>query len=378
MKKGLIITIAIIIITLLTGFYFVNQKGQPKQTDADALYDFSTVQRMDLSEKVDVTGNAMLSQNTDLYPAYEATVQKIYSKAGDLVKKGALLMVLDSPLMEDTWTQANSNLQQAQINLSAAQKDLDRCKILLEAQGATQAEVETAQSKVDLYQEQLNLARFKVDQMNQQPDNANFIDSAHQNLLIRAPLDGEVAWISARPGDKVLTQTLLLTMTANNSLEIEAQVDESEIKLVQPGQPVNISSNDQNQTQLTGVVTEVGNIGTDVSGVVNFPIRVKAATASRILKPGMTVDLTIMVESHPNVLSVPSGAVVERRGRTMVAVKKKEGVVFTRVEVGVKSGSNTEITSGLQAGDTIAIPKPKAPKPTQQHNGGMRMNPFGR
>lgn len=378
MKKGLLITFVVIILIILAGFYLVKQKDKAKETNTDAFYDFSKVRLMDLSQTVDTSGNVMLSQNTNLYPAYEATVQKILCKAGDLVKKGGKLMVLESPYLEDQWTQANSNLQQAQINLDAALKDLNRCKVLFEAQGATLQEVETAQSKVYLYQEQLKVARFKMDDLIRKPDNANFIDPNHRSLWICAPFDGEVAWVSARSGDKVLTQTLLITMSADNSLEIEADVDESEIKLVQPGQKVIISGSDQDQPPLTGTVAEVGNIGTEEAGVVNFPIRVKVAKAGRFLKPGMTVDITIEVESHPNVLAVPAGAIIERRGRTMIALQTKDGVIFTRVKAGMNSGSFTEIISGLNEGDTVAVPKPKSTNNPSRNNNRIRMGPFGR
>lgn len=384
MKKAIFIILFILVIGGGLAFYLVNRGNQAREASADSLYDFSTVQRMDLSQKVDATGYVVAMRNTDILPAYEATVKQVFAKAGSPVKQGDLLMVLESPTLEDQWTQANSSRVQAKIGLDAAEKDLERMKILYAAQGTTIDLLEAAQTKVDTLQDQIHSADVKLAALARQPDGANFVAADHREIMIRAPFSGVVAWVYARPGDHALTSTVLASVAEAESPTVEVSVDESDIGSVHKGQKAVVTSSDMEQSEFKGVVTEVASIGKEASGVVTFLVRVKVDPGQTGLKPGMSVDLTIETESHPNILAVPVGAVTNRRGKDMVLLKTGQQVEYTRVETGFKSGGFIEIVSGLNAGDTVATPKPKdssAQSQKQQQGGNnspMRFGGFGR
>lgn len=388
MNRRLVTGLIILAVLAVLGFIIFRPNNQSQTADATILYDYVQAQRMDLSDKVDATGTVVLSENSDIYPAYAATVKQIMCKAGDSVKKGQLLMVLDSPQLAEAWSDAKSSLSQAKINLDLAEKELKRVKALYAIQGATISELDDAQSKADIAREQLLVAQLKLNNLQQKPDDANYFDPKSNKLFIRAPFNGKVAWIESKIGDPVDTQTLILSITSDKGLEIQADIDESEIAMVKLGQPVEVISSDSDQT-MEGVVVAVGNIGKDSSGsnsgsssssgVVNFPVKVKVMQPSLSLRPGMSVDITILANRHSNVLAVPAGAITERRGKKMVAVPAQngKGVKYIRVEVGVQSGNYAEIRSGLQEGQTVAVPQPRINNQdqNQQRNGGgmMRM-----
>ncbi|MGE5581128.1 MAG: efflux RND transporter periplasmic adaptor subunit [Bacillota bacterium] len=386
MKKTVILVLCTVLAVAAAGIYLVKMKARNGNKGIEALYDFSPVQRMDLSEKIEDAGTVVLAKNMDIYPAYEVTVRQINVKTGDQVQKGQLLMVLESPAMKAQWADANSTYRQAVINLDQARKVLQRTKVLYDAQGATIDDLETAQNKVDLYQEQVNNARVKLDQITNIPDDANFMAADHYTLLIKAPFSGTVAWVYSRTGDKVEPQavqnsqtakaiTPMLSLTEKDSLQVEITVDQSEIAMVRLGQKAVVTASDENQTKLDGVVTGVGSVGTNTAGVITYPVRISILKdPNQVLLNGMTVDGTIIISEHPNVLAVPSGALVERRGHTMVGVRQGNNVVFVRVETGVTSNSFTEITSGLKDGDLVAVAKPVVPKNNDNRRGrGMMM-----
>jgi HlyD family secretion protein len=367
MSKKIGIVLLIMAVVAGIAFYFLKSATKDKTADVNLLYNFDTVQRVDLSERVDATGNVVVSNNTDIYPAYSATVQKITVKVGDHVRKGQILMVLDSPSLALEWAQDESAIRQAESALSLARNELNRIKTLFAAEGATRADLDSAQNKYDVALDQLNLARFKLVQLQNNPDHANFIAANHRSLNICAPFDGQVAWLNVRPGDPAATQSSLITIIGSDSLMAEAQVDESEIKAVKPGQPVEITLNDAEQTQIKGTVYAVGNVGTDNSGVIEYPVRIKVNPGNQMIKPQMSVDATIITREYPNALAVPSAAVVERRNRTMVAVREGNQVSYNRVTTGVNNGTYTEILSGLKEGDTIATKKAVS-TPTRNNN----------
>jgi RND family efflux transporter MFP subunit len=359
------------VLVLFTGWLIFRPNQDVKSTNAEALYDFTAAQRMDLSEKVDATGNVLLSKNADIYPAFDATVKQIYCKAGDYVKKGRLLISLDSPQMAESYADALASASQAQVNLNTAIKNWDDTKALLAVQGATVTQENDARDKVNICQQQMQSARLKLDNILQRPDDANFIAANHREILIRAPFEGTIAWINVVTGAHVLPANILLSVAADDALEVEAQVDESEIQMVKPGQKAAITSNDPEQPDLEGVVIEVGTIGATVAGVVNFPVHVKVTGDNQILKAGMSVDITITAAEHPNALAIPVNAVVQRRGKSMVALKDKDSINYVRVETGVQTGTNIEIVSGLKEGDMVGIQRPKSnPQNMNNRSGG--------
>lgn len=365
-KKLVVLGLILSIIVIVTaGFYLYHQKLQKQKESMVIHNEIIRVERRDLSETVDGDGDVVFSTNGGIYPAYKATVQKIHCRAGDKVNKGDLLMVLTSDSLKSSWVEAEYNYQTAKLNLSLAQKALERQKVLYQAQGTTIDELESAQNSVALNEVSLREASSNLELLTQTTDEANFVGSDHRTIMIRAPFNGEVAWVEVKPGQTVSaigssssdssSNNLLLYLVAENSLEVEATVDETDIDQVKSGQKAKVILNDANQTELIGTVTEVGSYGSDDSGVIVFPVRIRLDKARVTIRPQMTADVSIYITSKPDVLAIPSGAVLKIRGKTMV--KKVNGSIseLIEVELGVASASYVEVRSGLGEGDQIMV-----------------------
>ncbi|MGE5577382.1 MAG: efflux RND transporter periplasmic adaptor subunit [Syntrophothermus sp.] len=358
MSKKVMVGISLMVVTgLVVGLWVWTSAGRNQKTATDAAAVAVPVELRDMSEKIEATGTVASSQNGDIYPAYEATVQRIIHQAGETVKKGDLLMVLDSSTLTEQWATAESNVTKAKLNLSQAEDELEQVQILFKAQGATVDEVDSAQKQVALYREELNLAQVSLDGLREKPDGANFFSPGQHKLEIRAPFDGEVAWVNVKPGDKVTTQTLLLNLVAHRAMEITVSVDESEIGQVKPGQRASVALNDADQTEVPGVVSRVGRTGAEESGVVVFPvtIRVDQGRAQARLRPGMSADVTIYASSTGKVLAIPTSAVIDRQGQTLVRLWDPTEPKFVPVILGVRNGSFVEVRSGLKEGDRVML-----------------------
>lgn len=357
---GLIITIAV-----TAGFYLQHRKLEKQKASAVVHSEIVRVERRDLSETVDGDGVVVFSKNGGVYPAYKATVQKISCRAGDKVKRGDLLMVLTSDTLKSSWVEAEHKYQTAKLNLSLAEKELERQKTLYQVQGTTIDEFENAQNNVALNKVSLDEAVSNLELLTQTTDEANFIGSDHRTIMIRAPFNGEVAWVQVKPGQIVSaigssssdssSNNLLLNLVAEESLEVEATVDETDIDQVKPGQEAKVILNDSNQTELYGIVTEVGSYGSDDSGVVVFPVRIRLNKARVTVRPQMTADVSIYITAKPDVLAIPSSAIRNVQGKTMVQKLNGTSPELIEVELGIASASYVEISSGLNEGDRILI-----------------------
>jgi HlyD family secretion protein len=88
----------------------------------------------------------------------------------------------------------------------------------------------------------------------------------------------------------------------------------------------------------------------------------------------MLVDVTIVVNPHPNVLTVPARAVSEQNGKTMVKVLQNGKYVAKQIKLGFKSGENVEVVSGLNEGDQVAVPKLQTQSQSQGQGQGQGQN----
>lgn len=369
MSKKMVVIGLVLMIAVSAGFYLYRQKLQKQQASSALQNEIVRVERRDLSEIVSGDGAVVFSKNGGIYPAYKATVQKILCQAGAKVKKGDLLMVLTSDALKSSWVEAEHKYQTAKLNLAQAQKELERQKTLYKVQGTTIDELETAQNNVDLYRISLSEAHSNLELLTETTDEANFVGSDHRTIMIRAPFDGEVAWVEVKVGQTVSaigsnssdssSNNLLLYLVAEGSLEVEATVDETDIDQVKAGQKAKVTLNDLNQTELYGTVTEVGSYGTEDAGVIVFPVKIQLdQVRDVIIRPQMTADVAIYITSKPNTLAIPSSAVLKLRGKTMVKKVTGPKAELVEVELGQANASYAEVLSGLAEGDRIlVIPK---------------------
>ncbi len=110
-------------------------------------------------------------------------------------------------------------------------------------------------------------------------------------------------------------------------------------------------------TVFRGVVESVAEQGKVISGVVYFEVTVKVTDDSGALKSGMTADVDIIVDERSNVLVIPNAALESFRGLVMARVlDENKEPSFKRVQLGISDGTFTEVISGLEAGEMVAIP----------------------
>ncbi|HEX2954897.1 MAG TPA: HlyD family efflux transporter periplasmic adaptor subunit [Bacillota bacterium] len=411
-KKGSIIVVILISAAAIIGLMINQVHTRTALSRQAVMFDLVPASRMDLSDKIDATGNVVTDKNSAIYPPYNATVKEILVKPGDSVRKGQTLLTLqlkDADLINysSTW---KSSLVQAQENLSIAQNALERQKILFKVQGTTIDEVENAETKVRQYRAQVEEYQLKLQSLVK-----NGVDR-NNDILIQAPFDAVVSWIDVKLAEPVTTTDQLLTLGGDRAIQVEAEVDQGDIDQVRVGLPATITANDVDRTVIPGMVTSFGSTGTTNANVVTFPVVIKPMTAENpglpgdrkklggfpkppgpglpkppklanrsrhgLLKSGMTVDVTIMVNAHPNVLAVPLKAVTKMNGNRFVKVFRQGRYITKKVRVGYANTDYVEIISGLTEGDQVAVARvgdnaQNGSSGNMSKRGGMMGGPMG-
>lgn len=173
-------------------------------------------------------------------------------------------------------------------------------------------------------------------------------------FTLTAPISGVVAELAAREGMTVASGAPLFRINALASVWVDAQVPESLARQVRPGDAAKART-----AALPGIAFEgqVSAVLPDVNPTTRtLTARVELANPSMQLLPGMFVTVQLAPLAEKDVLRVPSEAVIRTGTRSVVMLAEGAGKFRPAdVEIGSEGGGQTEILSGLAAGQRVVV-----------------------
>ncbi len=139
---------------------------------------------------------------------------------------------------------------------------------------------------------------------------------------------------------------------------IDADVDASQVGQVKTGDHVVITTNGA-PGPVAGTVASIGLIANTSSGVATFPLVIDVTGTPSGLYAGASATVSIIYHQLTDVLAVPAAAVRPSGGRTVVYTIVHGRQVARPVTIGLTTGGQTQITSGLTAGERVVVPIPR-------------------
>jgi HlyD family secretion protein len=155
-----------------------------------------------------------------------------------------------------------------------------------------------------------------------------------------------------RPGG---TQFLMLDNI--DAFQVVVPFNEADVASILPGQKVNVAVDALPDLTLTGTVLSVAPTGTSVSGVISYYVTIVIDGKDPRLKDGQTARATVVTQEVNDVLTVPSNAVRQENGRSIVTVVEPNGNESTvSFEPGTVGPERTQVISGLREGQQVVLP----------------------
>jgi len=343
-----------------------------------------------------VTAEAILFplQQAAITPKISAPVKTFYVKRGSRVHKGQLLAVLENRDLSATAQENKGSYSQAEAAFETATvSDLPQevQKAQLDAQAAQ--ELFTAQQKIyssrqELFQQgamprkeldqagvdltnarnQYEIAQKHLDALmavgktQQLKSAAGQLESAKGKYLgaaaqlgyseIRSPIDGVVADRPLYPGEMAAAGAALLTVMDTSQVIARAHVPQREAALLKAGDKTSLTVPGE-QDPVEGKITLVSPALDPNSTTVE--IWVQATNPNGRLKPGTSVQLSMVAQTIPDALVIPAvGLLTGQDGRTSVMQVSADSHAHQKnIKVGIRQGDEVQVTEGLQAGDQI-------------------------
>jgi Cu(I)/Ag(I) efflux system membrane fusion protein len=173
-------------------------------------------------------------------------------------------------------------------------------------------------------------------------------------VTLRAPISGVVAELGVREGMTVAPGSALFKLVDLSTVWVNAEVPETQAGWLRPGSPVRARVAAYPETLFEG---SVGAILPEVAAATRtVRARIELANPGERLKPGMFATLSFSAQPGRDAVLVPSEAVIRSGARDVVIVALGEGRFrAAQVQVGAESGGQSEIRSGISAGDNVVL-----------------------
>ncbi|GGE87317.1 efflux RND transporter periplasmic adaptor subunit [Massilia psychrophila] len=346
------------------------------------------VGRGTLVRDASVNGRVVAAISPTLYATALSTVT-LKTNAGDAVKKGDVLAVLESPDLMDALKREQSSYSQleaevarqqilakkqkllaqreadsAEIDRLSAQRTLERydsvgqvgiiAKIdfqkAKDALSSAQIRASHATKAAALESEDVALAlKTKVNELDRQRLSLANARRRFDELTVRAPVDGFVGTLNVQNRSVVAANTPLMTLVDLSKLEVELEVPETYVADMGLGMTAEIMLGDTRATgKLSALSPEV--IKNQVLARVRFD-----GVQPKGLRQSQRVTARLLIEEKPNVVMLPRGPFVDSEGGRFAYVMHDSIAVRTPISLGATSVTAVEILSGVKVGDKVVI-----------------------
>ncbi len=305
-KKKIFIVIGVIAVIAI--FVVINLK---KSSGGEVAVQAEDVKRGDITQVVSASGKIEPETKVQISANISAEIIGLYVEEGDPVRKGQLLVVLDSTKYRAAVERASSTKKSAEATLRKSQNDYKRAKDLYNQNLTSSAQLEDAEANLKLAESQLEQAVASLDQ-------------AKDDLIktkLYSPLNGTVTLLNKEVGEIALgsmfQSDVIMVVSDLSQMRVLAEVDENDVVLVAEGDTTDIEVDAIPDTTLRGIVSERAYTATTrgrgtQEEVTNFEVKIRIIDKVEELRPGMSATVDIRTETRYNVIQVPIQAVTVR------------------------------------------------------------------
>ena len=326
MKK--LITVLIVLIAIgAGGAAYYKTRGGPEPTVTT-----QQITRGDVVDQVGATGTLQAVTTVQVGTQVSGTVDELYADFNSIVKKGQVIARLDPSILQTQVETAKANLVNAEANLERqraavedAQTRLARARELAARSLLPKADLDAAEATAKQAAAQLRSTESQIVQA-RAAVNKSEVDLGH--TIIAAPIDGIVISRNVDRGQTVAASmqapTLFVIAADLTKMQVNANIDESDVGRMRPGQTVRFRVDAYPTEQFIGTVQQVRLNPTTVQNVVTYSTVIDVPNPELKLKPGMTANVNIEIAHRNNVLRIPNAALRFRPTRDTFAALNQE------------------------------------------------------
>lgn len=378
-------------VLLCVALYFFYKMISPSVLRSELL--IGTIEKGRVEETVPASGVVVAESEHILTSVITARLKSLSIKAGEEVKKGDAIVILDKEkeqsrlaslqdknalkkneirkqelVFSDQLLERKTALSVKELKIRRLETELQNKQRLEAIGGSTKEATQRASlaleiAKLEFEQEKSALNNFKASKANileklsiESKMLSRELEELDKKILLSdavATMDGVVSWVKDDIGSEVKEGEELARIVNLNSFKVEGRISASYASALKTGRSVWLRFKDE---ILKGVITNIKPAVAE--GVVNFDVSLEAPS-HELLRANRKVDLYVLTDQKEHTLRVKNGPSFNGSRYQKLYVLKGDKAYLKEVEVGLSNFEFVEIVSGLSEGEEVILSDPK-------------------
>ena len=289
------------IILAIILFIFLIFRISTKDGTQDFIFSTTDVVNGDIVESVVSSGKIIPGEEIKVFSRVTGDIYQTYVEYGDIVKKGQILIELDSSTYENNLNTKLKNLEILEIEQDQMRKKVDTDTKLLDGGYIPKVELEESEN-------QYRIKSIEIDELNSE---INLLKQKISDTKLTSPIDGRIDYLNEdliKEG-KIFNASWVYTISSGyKDLNISLSIDGREITKVDLGQEVEFSVENTNNTKFSGkvikIVEPIGLKPNIDKSPVFYEVIVEILDKNSSLKTGLSVDATINIQVKNNIMKI--------------------------------------------------------------------------
>ncbi len=305
-----------------------NKKEQPQQKAAppvrvDVIVAHPTV----IQNNIEVNGTAVANESAELHPEISGIITYLNVPEGAFISKGTLIARINDADLQ-------AQLIKSTASLELAEKTEQRLSKLLEIKGLNQADYDAAVNQVTSIKADIAYTQAQINK-----------------TYIRAPFSGNAGLRQVSPGSYITPASIIATIQQVNKIKIDFTLPQEYSAFVKKGVSVYVVADVARQQKIKAVV-----VAAEPQIDINTRnLKVRALLQNGTINPGAFVKVYVNAGTDKNSILVPTNAIIPDAKNDMLVLMKNGKAAFVNIETGLRQAATVEITSGVNAGDTVVV-----------------------
>lgn len=342
MRKRIWIPIVIAVVVLST-LFFIKRGGQGTEVKVLKPTKGRIVSYLS-------TEGTLESRNKKEYFITSPTkVEKLYVKVGEAIKKGDILIELETQDMSSQLKIADLQYRSQKLQLDSLKKQRDKGMAEAQQMGIQSTSID---DQIKLQENQVEIARLNLESIKS--------NIAKQQRYIKADFNGIVTSLSGVEGAPAPVQVPIVSIEDTSKLIVSININQYDVLNIKPGQQVEVKFSN---ILIKGRVESINPAAQKVVSSAGTETVIKAYISldekREGILPGFNVDVNIIQGISDNTLKIPIEAVItDKYGDEMVYIVEENRARLKKINAGISSDTEIEVIDGIEQNDNIILNPP--------------------
>lgn len=298
-----------------------------KNDQPAVLVDVIVANPQDITSTVEANGTVVANEYVELHPEVSGRLTYLNVPEGKYVEAGTLIARINDADLQ-------AQLNKSKVALDLAAKTEERLKKLLAVGGVNQQDYDVALNTVNGLKADIAYTQSLIDK-----------------TVIKAPFSGVVGLRQVSPGAYLSPASIIATVQQLDKIKIDFTLPEEYSSLIKIGNTVDILVDATNQVMKKATI-----VATEPQVIENTRnLKVRALLQGTKVNPGAYVKVYLASKRDTKGIFVPTNSIIPDDKNKQLVLVKNGKAKFVNVQTGVRQADNVEITSGVNAGDSVVV-----------------------